>query len=240
MDYINILTEINYLSYVGAFVKWILFFFILSIIILIVSSRFGLFKRQKKTSKILVKMYYILIPIYFVIFAVKFAPIRNSQIQINKLIDNNKVVITDFAFDFLNSAVSDRILQGELSVEQIVSNYLNEVVYTDSIKSKVKSGFGRKFLYKIKKEIEFSYLSKLLESRIIKEATSLAGINKKTGKAIYKTSFHDLFEQGELVEILKVEIDSFFAKLYNSMFVVFMIGFIFPAIEILLSKRYKY
>ena len=240
MDYIDILAEINYLSYIGAFIKWILLFLVLSVIVLISSSRLGLFKRQKKISRVLVKLYYIVIPIYFIIFAIKFAPVRNSHTQINKVIEDNKVAVTDFAFDFLNSAISDSVLQGELSVQQTVANYLNKTVYSDSTDNQSKKGYGRKFLYKFKKKIEFSYLSKVLESRVVKEATSLVGINKKTGKAIYKTSFHDLFEHGELVEILTMVIDSFFYKVYKSMIIMFLIGLIFPTIEILLSRHYKY
>jgi hypothetical protein len=185
-------------------------------------------------------MYYIAIPIYFIVFALKFAPIRNSQIQLNKIIEDNKIVVTGFVFDFLGSVVSDSILLEESSVKQIVDDYLDEYIYTDSIESQQKNGIGRKFIYQIKKSIEFTFLSKVLEARIIKEATGLIGINKNTGKAIYKTNFHDLFHDGELVEILKMEIDSLFNKIYKSMIVVFLIGLIFPAIEILLSRYYKY
>lgn len=240
MEYIDILTEINYLSYIGAFVKWITIFFILSVLILILITKLGLLKRQKKVARILVKLYYVVVPFYFVIFAVKFAPVRNSQVQLHKVVENHKVEVAGFAYGFLDKIVADSIKLEDLSVKQIVDNYLEKITYADSVQDKDKSGFGKQLIYKFKKRIEYSFLSRILESKIIRESTEVIGIKKTTGKAIYKTNFRELFKEGELVGILQKEINDLFNKLYMSMLVVFLIGLIIPVIEIALSRYYKY
>lgn len=240
MEYFNLLTEINYLSFVGAFVKWILISLLLSIIVLIFATRYGLLKREKKVSRILVKLYYFVVPIYFILFAVKFAPIRNSQLQIIKIIERNETAVTNFASDFIGSVISDSMAYNTSSPKQLVNNYLENTIYTDSVKKELSGKRGQSLILNLKKKIEFSFLCKLLESKLIKEAADLIGIKKKTGKAIYRTSFHDLFHEGELVDLLTIEINAFFNKVYKSMLIVFAFGFVFPIGEILLAKKYRY
>ena len=83
MVYLEILKDISYLSFFNAFVKWTFLFLLISIVLLIVCTRLGFFSRRTKVAKVLVKFYYVLIPIYFIVFAIKFAPIRNAQVELN-------------------------------------------------------------------------------------------------------------------------------------------------------------
>ena len=103
MKYLELFKDIDYLSYVGAFAKWIFLFLLISIILLIVGNKFNLFCREKRFANILAKSYYLIIPIYFVLFAIKFAPIRNTQNEFNRVVDKNKVVIIEFTRSFLDS-----------------------------------------------------------------------------------------------------------------------------------------
>jgi len=242
MDYIKLLAEINYLSYVTAFAKWIFLFLIISIVILIVCNKLGLFKRRTKTARILVKLYYVIIPIYFIVFAVKYAPIKNTQIEINNAIDKHKVVVTDFAYRFLSSIVSDSVLCQDRSTKEIVNGYLDNYIYkADSIIAEASDyNFIQRLFYKTKRKIEYSFLIGILESEIIDEATSFVGISKKTGKALYRTDLYDLFKEGEIVEIFRDEMNKYFRHFFRLMFFIMFLGLLIPGVEIILAKTFKY
>ena len=242
MDYLNLLTEIDYLSYVIAFAKWIFLFLIISIIVLIICNKLSLFKRRTKTARILVKLYFVIIPIYFIVFAVKFAPVKNTQIEINKGIDAHKEVVTDFAYQFLSSIVSDSVLCQNHSTKEIVNGYLDNYIYkADSIIAEASDyNFIQGLFYKTKRQIEYSFLIGILESEIIEEATSFVGISKKTGKALYRTDLYDLFKEGEIVEIFRDEMNKYFRQFYWFLFLGFLVGLLIPGIEIILAKTLKY
>jgi len=241
MDYLEILKDINYFSFVTAFAKWIFLFLTISVILLIICTRLGLFKRRTKTARFLVKIYYILIPIYFVGFAIKYAPIKNSQIEINNSIDENKQVISDFAFKFVSSIVSDSLLTQKRSAKDIVNHYLDYYVSTmDSITKPKTSRFFEGFFMKIKRKIEYSFLIRIVESEIIEKSTKWIGISEKTGKALYRTDFNELFKEGELVEIFKIEMNKYFRAYFRITFLIFSLGLLIPTIEIILAKIIKY
>ncbi len=241
MDYLEILKDINYFSFVTAFAKWIFLFLTVSVVILIVCTRLGLFRRKAKVARYLVKLYYILIPIYFVGFAIKYAPIKNSQIEINKSIDENKQVISDFTFKFFSSIVSNSVLTKESSAKDIVNQYLDNYVSTmDSITKPKTSIFFEGFFMKIKRKIEYSFLIRIVESEIIEKSTKWVGISEKTGKALYRTDFNDLFHEGELVEIFKIEMNKYFRAYFRFTFLIFVLGLLIPTIEIILAKIIKY
>jgi len=241
MDYIEILKDINYFTFVTAFAKWIFLFLIISAILLIVCTQIGLFKRRTKVARYLVKIYYFLIPIYFVGFAIKYAPIKNSQIEINNSIDENKKVISDFAFEFVNSIVSDSLLSQETSTKDIVNHYLDYYVSTrDSITKPQTSSFFKGFFMKIKRKIEFSFLIRIVESEIVEKSARWIGISEKTGKALYRTDFNELFHEGELVEIFKLEMNKYFRAYFRFTFLIFALGLLIPTIEITLAKIIKY
>ena len=167
MDYLEILKDINYFSFVTAFAKWIFLFFAVSVIILIVCRRLGLFKRNSEVARYLVKIYYILIPIYFVGFAIKYAPLKNLQIEINKSIDENKQVISDFTYNFISPIVSDSLLTQDYSAKDIVNRYLDNYLSTkDSITEPKTNRFFEGFFIKIKRKLERSFLIRIVESRV--------------------------------------------------------------------------
>jgi hypothetical protein len=241
MDYLEILNDINYFSFVTAFAKWIFLFLTISVILLIICTRLGFFKRKTRTARYLVKLYYFLIPIYFVGFAIKSAPIKNSQIELNNSIDENKKVISDFAFSFISSIVSDSILNQKSSAKDIVNHYLDYYVSTmDSITKPKASRFFDGFFMKIKRKIEYSFLIRIVESKVIEKSTKWIGISEKTGKALYRTDFNDLFNEGELVEIFKAEMNKYFREYFKFAFIMFSLGLLLPTIEIILAKTIKY
>ncbi|MBN1990557.1 MAG: hypothetical protein JW783_14230 [Bacteroidales bacterium] len=241
MDYFEIVKGINYFSFVTAFAKWIFLFFSLSVVILIVCTRLGLFKRNAKVARYLVKIYYILIPIYFVGFAIKYAPLKNSQIEINRSIDNNKQVISDFAYRFVSSVISDSILTQESSAKDIVNRYLDCYMLTmDSITKPKTSRFFEGFFLEIKRNIEYRFLVRVVESKVIDRSAEWVGISKKSGKALYRTHFNELFKEGELVEIFKAELNRYFSRYFRFAFMIFALGLLIPTIEIVLSKIIKY
>lgn len=241
MEYVEILKDIDYFSFVTAFAKWMFLFFAISVILLIICTRLGFFKRRTKIAKYSVLLYYVLIPIYFVGFAVKYAPIKNAQIELNNSIDENKQVISDFAYNFVSSIVSDSLLAQESSAKDIVNNYLDHYVSTkDSITESKTSRFFNKFFKKIKRKIEYSFLIRIVESEIIEESSKWIGISEKTGKDLYRTNFNKLFEEGELVEIFKHEMNKYFRAYFRFTFMLFLLGLLIPIIEIVLAKIIKY
>ncbi len=242
MDYLKLLTEINYLSYVTAYAKWISLFLIISIVILIICNKLKLFKRRTKAARILVKLYFVIIPIYFIVFAIKYAPVKNTQVEVNKAIDKHKEVATDFAYRFLNSIVSDSLLSQNISTKEIVNKYLDNYIYkTDSITVEASDyNFIQGLFHKTKRKIEYRFLIGILESKIIEEATKFVGISEKTGKALYQTGLYDLFKEGEIVEIFRNEMNKYFRHFYRLMFLVFFLGLLIPGIEIILAKTIKY
>lgn len=241
MDYYEILKDINYFSFVTAFAKWIFLFLAISVIILIVCTRLGLFKRNTTIAGYLVKIYYILIPIYFVGFAIKYAPIKNSQIEMNKSIDENKQVITDFAYKFISSIASDSLVSQDYSAKDYVNQYLDNYMSTmDSITKPKTSSFFEGFFTKIKRKLEYSFLIRLVESEIVEKSAELIGISEKTGKALYRTDLNELFMEGELVEIFKMEMNKYFRGYFSFLFLIFSLGLLIPTIEIILAKTIKY
>jgi hypothetical protein len=241
MDFIEIIKDINYFSYVIAFAKWIFIFLMLSVVLLIVCARLGFFKRNAKIARYLVNAYYILIPIYFVGFALKYAPIKNTQIEINKSIDENKQVISDFAYKFISSIVSDSVLSQENSAKDIVNQYLDNCITSIDTVAKPKANrFFGGFFMKIKRKLEYSFLIRLVESEIIEESAQLIGLSKKTGKALYRTDLNQLFMAGGLVEIFKMEMNKYFRAYFRFSFFIFSLGLLIPTIEIILAKTLKY
>lgn len=241
MDYIEILKDINYFSYVTSFFKWIFLFLVISIILLIVCTRLGLFKRQTKIARYLVKAYYILIPIYFIGFAIKYAPIKNTQIQINQSIDRNKQVISDFTYKFVSSIVSDSLLAQNSSAEEIVNQYLDNYISTiDSNTTSKKNKLFNRFFMTIKRNVEYHFLIRIIESKTIEKSTSLIGISEQTGKSLYQKDFNTLFKQGELVELFKNEMNKYFRKYFRFTFLIFLLGLLIPTTEIVLAKVLKY
>lgn len=241
MDYIEFLKDMNYASFVTAFAKWILLFLLISIILLIICTRLGLFKRRTKTARILVKTYYIIIPIYFVFFAIKYAPIKNAQIEMNNSIDANKQVITDFAFKFVSAVVSDSLMGQNLSAKMIVKNYLDsQMAKLDSV-TKPKSGsFFERYYMKIINKVEYGFLLQIIESKIIEKSKKHIGMSEKTTKALYQTDFNKLFKEGELVELFKMELNAYYRSYFRFAFLIFGFGLLIPAIEIILAKKFKY
>jgi hypothetical protein len=241
MDYLELLKDFNYLSYITAFIQWIFLFLTISVILLIICTRLGLLKRRTKIARYLVKTYYILIPIYFVGFAIKYAPIRNSQIELNNSIDENKQVITDFAYNFVSSIVSDSLLSQKYSAQDIVNQYLDNYLSTlDSIAEPKRSGFFEGFFIKIKRKLEYSFLTKLVESIIIEKSAKLIGVSEKTGKAFYRTDLNELFKEGELVELYKMEMNNYFRDYLRFSLLIFSLGLLIPTTEIILAKIIKY
>ncbi|QXP61561.1 hypothetical protein [Olleya sp. HaHaR_3_96] len=241
MNYLEILKDINYFSFIAAFAKWILLFLVISIIILIVCKRTGLFKRRTKTASYLVKIYYILIPIYFVVFAIKYAAIKNTQIEINNSIDVNKQLISAFTFHFINTIVSDSLLSQDNSAKDIVNHYLDK--YTHSIDTmpdnKIFSVF-QSFFIKTKRKVEYSFLMQILESKIIEKSVKSIGISQNSGQALYQTDFNQLFHEGALVDIFKTEMNSYFRTYFKFSFLFFLLGLLIPTIEIILAKKLQY
>lgn len=237
MDLLELLKGINYLSFVVALVKWLAIFLVISIAILIVGSKFKLFTRKNKIANVLAKFYYAFIPIYFMFFAVKYAPVKNTQSELNKAIDNNKEVLTVYANEFVGSVISDSLLTQNTSVKDIVNKYLDTKMYSQDT-SDVK--FAARFLHTMKRKIEYSFLSRLLESKAIGEVSGAVGVNKKTATALYQTNMHDLFQEGEIVDLFKLELNKLFGRIYNSMFLMFGLVLLIPGVEISLSKYFKY
>ncbi len=241
MNFLELLKNIDYFSFIAALLKWMFLFLLVSILMLIVSTRFKLFKRRTKVARILVKAYYVIVPVYFLIFALKFAPVRNSQVELNKAIDKNKKIATEFAYSFLSSVVSDSLLNQEASAKDIVNNYLNRKIYmADSLAPSEEMGIGKRFAYKVKKKLEYGFLIRLVESKIIKNASGWVGIDDKTGKALYRTDFKSLFSEGEIIEIFKRELNRIYRTIYKSMFILFAFGLLIPVFETVISKILKY
>ena len=241
MDFYEFIKQIDYFSFITAYVKWTLLFLVLSIILLIVCTRLGLFKRNTKTARILVKAYYVLIPIYFMWFAVYYAPLKNTQDEINRWINENKPAITDFTFNFLNTAVSDSLLSQNRSAKDIVDNYLdNYLAAADSLTKSKDMGWIEGFFMKIKRKLEYSFLIRIVESEIIEAATELIGLSGRSGKTLYRSDFKELFQEGEIVDVFTAEINKYFNSYFWFTFSLFFLGLLVPAIEIILAKRMKY
>jgi hypothetical protein len=240
MEYLNILKEINYLSYLGAFIKWIFLFLVISVILLIIANKYKLFQRKNRTVNILVKVWLIFIPIWFLIFALQFAPVRNTQKEFNRLIVKHKDATAEFVYTFMGKVVSDSLLVQEASVESIVDNYLDTSVSKESPDEGKGFKKARRFVTNVKRNIEYNFLSRILETKMLEGASAYVGMDKHIGKAIYQTSFNDLFKEGEIVSIFKTEVNYIFGILYKSMFIAFLIGLMVPIIEIIFSKVFKY
>lgn len=236
MVYLEILKDISYVSFFDAFVKWILIFLLISIGLLIVCTRLGFFSRRTKIAKILVKFYYVLIPIYFIVFAIKFAPVRNAQVELNKSIDLNKKAISENAYSFLSSMISDSLLTQNKSTKEIVDTYLDSQI----AKKNESSGYFQSLFFTAIKKIESGILMRLLESEVIKESSNSIGISEKSGKSLYHTDIKTLFKEGQIVEIFKNEMNKHFYSYYKFAFFMFGLGLLIPIIEIVLAKRFKY
>ena len=241
MDYIELLKNINYFSFITAFAKWIFLAILLSTLLLIVATKLKLFKRRTRIARILVKGYYIVIPLYFMFLAVKIAPIRNSQLELNRAIENNKEIATEFTYDFLSKIVSDSLLSQEISAKDIVNSYLNKYVYAvDTANPKSKLNVTKRVIYKVKRKIEYSFLTRLVESKIVKEASGSVGLSGRTGNALYRTDLKSLFTEGEIIDIFTRELNRIYRYIYKSMLLVFAIGLLIPTAEIIIAKIVKY
>lgn len=236
MVYLEILKDISYVSFLDAFVKWILIFLLVSILLLVVCTRLGFFSRRTKVAKILVKLYYVLIPIYFIAFAIKFAPIRNAQVELNKSIDLNKKAISENAYSFLSSIVADSLITENKSSKEIVNAY-----FDNQLSKKTESGgYFQGLFFTALKKVESSFLMELLESELIKESSNSIGISEKTGKSLYRSDLKTLFKEGQIVEIFKNEMNKHFYSYYKFAFLLFGLGLLIPVIEIILAKRLNY
>lgn len=241
MDFVELVKEVNYFSFITALAKWVFLFLLVSILLLIMGKKFGLFKRRTKIANGLVKFYYVLIPLYFVIFAFKYAPVKNSQQEMNKAVDNRKEVIIQFTYEFLNTIISDSLLAQKSSARDLVNGYLDAHIYAKySLTQSQDLGIGEKILYKIKRTVEFSFLSSLVESKILNKTSELLRIDEKTGRKLYETNLYDMFKEGEIVEIFKIELNKVYSSYYKSLFLLFGIGLLVPVLEIILSRVLKY
>lgn len=235
----QIFTEIDYFSYITSLFKWIFIFLTISIFLLVFCHKKGLFRRNNKVVNVLTFIYYIGIPLHFIVFAVQFAPIRNTQNQINEIIENNKTEICEFAGSFLESFDIEESTKN-LSMQQAVDDEINKFLdqmETDNAEGAVEE---KSFWGDIKRKITFKFLSKVVEKGIISETTEKSGLKKSSGKKVYKSSLHDLFTKGEIVEIFQTELNKIFYKLYFSLFLAFLIGLLIPTIETSLAKYFKY
>lgn len=240
MDFFEFLKEINYFSYIGAFVKWTLLFLVLGIILLIVANRYKLFKRNNKTMNVLVKVWFIFIPVWFVLFAFQFAPVKNTQKEFNRLIVQHKEAATDYVYGFLSSVVSDSILVQKASIKTIVDTYLEESLNKEKEGEAKSHKKAKRFVSKIKRKIEHAFLSQILETKMLEGAAGYIGMDKETGKAVYRTSFHNLFKEGEIVDIFRGEVNHIFGFVYKSMLITFLIGLMIPVLEIIFARLFKY
>lgn len=236
MRFTDILKDIDYLSYVGAFAKWILLSLLVSGTILFLCSYFKLFKRNNKIANILTKLYYGLIPIYFVLFAFKLAPIHNSQKEINSIIEANQDKLTEYTSDFLDFISTNNTSIDSSSVQDIIKGFI------DKNEPKSSSGykFGKRFLKNIKVKLEEKFLYKVSERIITRKAMGVVEIDRASGKKLVQLSFNELFNEGELIEIFQKQVNRIFRGIYQSMYVVFLIGLLIPVIEISLAKTLKY
>ncbi len=236
MVYLEILKDISFLSFFYAFVKWTFLFLLISIVLIIVCTRLGYFSRRTNVAKVLVKFYYILIPIYFIVFAIKFAPIRNVQVELNKSIDLNKKAISENTYCFLSSVISDSLMSQNKSPKEIVNVYLDKQIS----KKNESSGYFQSLFLTVMKKIESGFLMQLLETKVIKESSKSIGISEKSGKSLYRTDIKSLFKEGQIVEIFKSEMNKHFYSYYKFAFSMFGLGLLIPVIEIVLAKRFKY
>ncbi len=100
--------------------------------------------------------------------------------------------------------------------------------------------FFESFFMKMKRKFEFSFLIRIVESEIVEKSAKWIGISEKTGKALYRTDFNELFHEGELVEIFKFEMNKYFRAYFRFTFLIFGLGLLIPTIEIVLAKIIKY
>jgi hypothetical protein len=236
MHFTDILKDINYLSYIGAFSKWIIISLLISGTILFICGYFNLFKRNNKLANILTKFYYGIIPIYFFIFAIKIAPIHNTQKELNSVIEENQANLTTYTSNFLNYISSNNTSIDSSSVQGIIKNFIakNEPKSHDGFK------FGKQVLKNIKMKLEEKFLYKITERIIAKKAIDVIGLDKKSSEKIIQLSLNELFNEGEIVGIFQTQVNRIFRGIYKSIFIMFLIGLFIPIIEITLAKTLKY
>lgn len=240
MDFTDILKDISLLSYAGSMIKWVLGFALVGIVLIVLGHRFKLFKRNKKVPNILAKFYYVLIPLYFIFFAFKFAPIRNTQNELNRVIHKHEPIVKKYTYDFMRMVISDSSLSNKTSVKSIVNHYIEEVVEEQSKEAASKMGFGAKFLSKWDKKIKTRFLESILEKKLIEKTTGAVGLQSETGEALYEHSFSKLFKDGEVVDLIIAEINGIFSKAYTSMFIFMGFILLIPVMEIVAAKFFKY
>ncbi len=240
MKYLALLQDIDYLTYIGGFIKWSLVFLAVSIVLLLLGRRFKLFRRNKKAFNLLAKAYYVIIPIYFLVFAFQFAPIKIVQTEFNDALDDNKQVIVAYTHQLLDSLDVDHLLDRKHSIKEVVESQLKQIVVTTPQTEGEEKSFFEQMLDKIMAMGAVSYVSDLVESQLSEQTATMTGLSEETSASVYNKSLSSLFEEGEIVEIFRKEVDGFFGGYYTSLFVVFLIGFLIFLAEIVLAKVYKY
>ncbi|MBI1306301.1 MAG: hypothetical protein GC181_06775 [Bacteroidetes bacterium] len=241
MDFIGIFSDINYSSFVLVFVKWILLALAVSILILILCYKSGFFKRNTKTARYLVKAYFILIPVYFIVFAIKYAPVRNLQYEINHSIDKHKQAITNYASDVAGRMISDSLVMQQSSAQDMVNYFLASVPKSaDSDSQNGTKNFFHKYLISIEQNLKFRFLVRIAEKVLVSNASEYLGLHKETGKSLYQTKLHDLIKKGQIVEIFKKELNTYFSHYYRILFILFLLGLLIPVTEIILSRIFRY
>lgn len=239
MDYHAIFREIQPHLFVWGYLKWTLIALLASLVLLVICARLRLFKRQTPIARILVKAYYLFIPAYFLIFAFQVAPLLTAQKVLHRSVEAHEAEITAFTSEFLNN-LQEHGQDTDQSLETITRSFLDvhfEAHNTaeNAMKTRVKA-----HLYRLKKKILIGYLTRVVEKHFIKTASGWTGISEKAGEDLYRTSFADLFGKGELVNIIHTEIRQVFGSILKPLILLFFLGLLVPAAEIITSKILKY
>lgn len=230
--------QIDYLSYAGASFKWIFAALAISIVILIVSYKFNLFKRNNKIPNFLAKLYYFIIPVYFVVFAFQFAQIFNTQKQILTLIDANKPTLVLFASTFLDQFIGENSESDKGSMSKIIDKYVLEYVNSKSWEAKKSENkFISDLVTKVENKIEYEFLKRVVESKIIAKLSTTAGFEENTVEQIYKSDVSTLFREGEIIEIFKGKVKEVFKGFYQPILLMFLGGLFIILVEIILAKK---
>lgn len=240
MDFTDIIKEINYFSYLGAFIKWILLSLAVCAALLVLAYKLDWFKRQNRIVNIIVKCYYFLLPLCFIYFGANVAPIVNSQKQINIIIDNHKVELKTYTSQFLSYFLNDSTNFRNISAKDAVKHKIQTYIEGNRGNSEPNKGLGKRFLGNTSRKIEYGFLSKIIESKLIKKSANVIGADKHVIKQLYTANLDQLFNEGEIIESFKHQINFVFWQIYKSMFLIFGIILLIPTLEIVLAKKLNY
>lgn len=238
MDTTQIFTEIDLLSIIGSVMKWATIFFCCSIVLLVIAGKTKLFSRRTKLAKFIVILYYISIPVYSVLFSIQFAVVKNSEKQIINAIEINKTLISEYAYDFLSVYFIAEEME-DVSLQSLVNTYLDEEI----AKYEAEKGhlnFAEKWMFKIKKDVEYAFLYEIIESEAVSKASESMQIDTETGELIYTHSFEELFKEGELVDLFQEKVEETYSSFYTTLLLFFFLPLLIPIIESLIAKKLNY